>query len=234
MKKNHFLNVGIIQLELSESAADNLYRLEDALDRLMLSYHKPELVVGVETIMPGYKDTIPGILTDYLGSLAKKYGIYFIPGTLSERDESLPKGKQYNTAVVFNPKGELIGKYRKTAPWYPAEDVTMPRNKDDGYLVFDIPEKDTKVGVQICYDINFPEVSRNLTLMGAEVLVKLTMDPEELYKINDHFHISRAVENQAYLICTNATGQFMENSLYGHSMIVSPEGDKLWEASQTP
>ena len=62
-------------------------------------------------------------------------------------------------------------------------------------MVFDIPEKKTKVGVQICYDLNFPEISRNETLMGAEVLVKLTMDPQELYKLNEHYHYVRALEN---------------------------------------
>ena len=59
------------------------------------------------------------------------------------------------------------------------------------YMVFDIPEKKTKVGVQICYDLNFPEISRNETLMGAEVLVKLTMDLQELYKLNEHYHYLR-------------------------------------------
>lgn len=58
-------------------------------------------------------------------------------------------------------------------------------------MVFDIPEKKTKVGVQICYDLNFPEISRNETLMGTEVLVKLMMDPQELYKLNEHYHYLR-------------------------------------------
>ena len=88
-------------------------------------------------------------------------------------------------------------------------------------MVFDIPEKKTKVGVQICYDLNFPEISRNEALMGAEVLVKLTMDPQELYKLNEHYHYVRALENQAYLVCTNGTGFFGSHQLYGHSQIIS-------------
>ena len=102
------------------------------------------------------------------------------------------------------------------------------------YMVFDIPEKKTKVGVQICYDLNFPEISRNETLMGAEVLVKLTMDPQELYKLNEHYHYVRALENQAYLVCTNGTGFFGSHHLYGHSQIISPEGHCIWEAGETP
>lgn len=102
------------------------------------------------------------------------------------------------------------------------------------YMVFDIPEKKTKVGVQICYDLNFPEISRNETLMGAEVLVKLTMDPQELYKLNEHYHYVRALKNQAYLVCTNGTGFFGSHHLYGHSQIISPEGHCIWEAGETP
>lgn len=101
-------------------------------------------------------------------------------------------------------------------------------------MVFDIPEKNTKVGVQICYDLNFPEISRNETLMGAEVLVKLTMDPQELYKLNEHYHYVRALENQAYLVCTNGTGFFGSHHLYGHSQIISPEGHCIWEVGETP
>ena len=57
--------------------------------------------------------------------------------------------------------------------------------------------------------------------MGAEVLVKLTMDPQELYKLNEHYHYVRALENQADLVCTNGTGFFGSHQLYGHSQIIS-------------
>lgn len=162
-------------------------------------------------------------LTDFAGVPAG------IAGTMYEIDPSLPEGRFYNTAVVFNPEGKLIGKYRKMAPWRPGEDAAEPGKE---YLVFDIPERDTKVGVQICYDMNFPEISRNETLMGAEVLVKLTMDPQELFKLNQHIHYARALENQAYMVCTNGTGYFGGTHLYGHSQVITPEGNCIWEAEQ--
>ncbi|WP_379945745.1 carbon-nitrogen hydrolase family protein [Enterococcus devriesei] len=229
--KNRFLNVGIIQQTITENPIENLKLWEEALTKLMASYHKPELVIGVETITPFYSEVIPeGPLCVYFSSLAKKYGIYLIPGTIGETFE----GKLYNTAIFFNPKGEFIGKYRKMAPWYPAESHVTPGNIEDNMQIFEIPEKRTKIGIQICYDINFPEISRNQALLGAEVLVKLTMDPEELRLTNDPFHEVRAIENQAFLVCTNGVGQFLENSLYGHSMVVNPEGKRIWEASHTP
>lgn len=224
-----FLNVGIIQMSCSEDTAVNLAKIAERTDMLMQSYHKPDLVVGVEFMEAFTPDTIPGKITDYFSKIAKKHHIYFIPGTMYEYDESLPEGMFYNTAPVFNPDGELIGKYRKMAPWRPGEDQIEP-GKD--YFVFDIPEKKTKVGVQICYDLNFPEISRNQALEGAEVLVKLTLDLEELYKVNQHMHYARALENQAYFVCTNGTGFFGNCHAYGHSQVISPEGNCIWEASQ--
>ena len=117
------------------------------------------------------------------------------------------------------------------APWRPAEQFSAPGHE---YCVFEIPEKKTKIGLQICYDLNFPEISRNETLMGAEVLVKLTMDPQELYLLNKHIHYARALENQAYLVSTNGTGFFNAINLYGNSLVISPEGNVLCEAGQTP
>lgn len=224
-----FLNVGIIQMPCSHDTAENLALIEERTEQLMMDYHKPDLVVGVECMEAFTPDPIPGPITDFFSEIAKKHHIYFIPGTMYEYDESLPEGHFYNTAPVFNPEGELIAKYRKMAPWRPAEDVAIPGNE---YCVFDIPEKNTKVGVQICYDMNFPEISRNETLMGAEVLVKLTMDPQELYKLNEHYHYVRALENQAYMVCTNGTGFFGCNHLYGHSQVITPEGNCVWEAGQ--
>jgi len=226
-----FLNVGIIQMPVGLDTAENFRFLEEKTDSIMKSFHRPELVVGVESISACTPEAIPGKITDYFGAIAKRHGIYYIPGSFSEISPELPDKVTYNTAVVFNPQGEIIGKYRKMAPWRPAEAYSAPGRE---YLVFDIPEKETKIGVQICYDLNFPEISRNETLMGAEVLVKLTMDPQELYLINKHLHYARALENQAYLVSTNGTGFFNDIHLYGNSMVVSPEGNLVWEAGQEP
>lgn len=221
-----FLNVGLLQMPISPDTAENYERLEKALANIMSGHHRPELVVGVECLQSYTPEPIPGPSSDYFASLAKKYEIYFIPGTVYEVSDELPEGLFYNTAPVYNPKGELIERYRKMVPWYPSEEFAAPGNR---YVVFDIPEKQTKIGVQICYDMNFPEISRNETLMGAEVLVKLTMDPQELYHLNKHVHYARALENQAYFVSTNAVGQYGAFQLYGHSQVISPDGHLLWE-----
>ncbi len=226
---SRFLNVGIIQMPVKEDTSVNLAYLEDRLEHMMSVYHKPELVVGIECLQSYTPETIPGPTSDYFASLAKKYGIYFIPGTVYEISDELPEGLFYNSAPIYNPKGELIDVYRKMAPWRPSEEYAAPGRR---YVAFDIPEKQTRVGVQICYDLNFPEISRNEALMGAEVLVKLTMDPQELYAYNKHIHYARALENQAYMVSTNGVGNYGGYNLYGNSLVISPEGKLIWEAGQ--
>jgi len=222
-----FLNVGIIQMPVSKDTSVNLNYIKKKVNDLMCAYHRPELILGVEGGI-GYftPQEIPGPITDFLGEIAREYEIYFIPGTMYEKKD----GYVYNSAPIFNPKGELINVYRKMAPWRPAEDSAAPGYE---YVVFDIPEKETKIGVQICYDLNFPEISRNETLMGAEVLVKITMDPEELYHLNKPIHYARALENQAFLVSTNGVGSFGGSNLYGNSLVINPEGQTLWEAGAT-
>ena len=225
-----FLNVGVIQMPVSHDTSENLQYIEDSVASLMAGFRRPELIVGVESISSFTPEPIPGSITEYFGKMAKKYGIYLIPGTICEKSDDLPEGKYYNTAPIFNPKGELIDYYRKMVPWRPVEDMVEPGKR---YVVFDIPEKQTKIGVQICYDLNFPEISRNETLMGAEVLVKLTLDPQELYLLNRPIHFARALENQAFLVSTNGVGFHHSAHLYGHSMVIDPEGNLLWEAGET-
>ena len=226
-----FLNIGIIQMPITTDIHENLSYLEDAVERIMLNPRKPDLVVGCESVAMDIGEPIPGPQSNIWAGIAKKHGIYFIPGSMGEWDEELsPDGPYYNTAPVYDPSGKLLCKYRKMAPYRPLEDG-VPGDK---YCVFEIPERNTKIGLQICYDLNFPEISRNLTLLGAEVLVKITLDPSELYSINKHLHYARAVENQAYMVSVNATGPFMANLSYGNSMVVDPEGRLVWEAGENP
>lgn len=226
-----YLNVGIIQMPISTDINKNLEVLEKSLEAIMLNPRKPDLVVGCEAVAGDIGEPIPGPQSDKWAALAKEYGIYFIPGSMGEWDENISKeGPYYNTAPVYGPDGRLVTKYRKMAPYRPLEDG-VPGNE---YCVFELREKNTKIGLQICYDLNFPEISRNETLMGAEVLVKITLDPSELHRINYHLHYARAIENQAFLVSTNATGEYMSNLSCGNSMVIDPEGLLMWEAGENP
>jgi len=216
-------------MPINQDTVVNLKYIEEKVAAMMSSYPKPELIVGVECMESFTPEYIPGPMTEFFSAIAGKFGVYFIPGTMHEKHDDLPDGILYNTAPIFNPEGKLIDVYRKMAPWRPSESYAEPGKR---YVVFDIPEKQTKVGVQICHDLNFPEISRNEVLMGAEVLVKLTMAPQEIYFFNKPLHFARAIENQAYLVSTNGVGFFNGIHMFGNSQVINPEGQLLWEAGQ--
>jgi predicted amidohydrolase len=95
---------------------------------------------------------------------ARKHRIWLIPGSMFEVADD---GRIYNTAAVINPDGVVVHKYRKMFPFMPYEQGVTAGNE---FCIFDIPNIG-RFGLSICYDMWFPEVSRQLTSMGVEVLL---------------------------------------------------------------
>ena len=150
-----------------------------------------------------------------LGEIAKRFGIWLIPGSIVE---PAPNVGVYNTALVFNPAGELVSFYRKIFPWRPSEPFTMGSD----FSVFELPGLG-RVGLNICYDIWFPEVTRQLTWMGAELIVNLvrTTTPDrkqELVLVQ-----ANSIVNQVYILSVNAAAPIA----MGRSLVVDPDGDVL-------
>ncbi len=130
-------------------------------------------------------ETIPGPSTDYFGELAKKHSLHIVL-SLYERDRHLI----YNTAVLLGPDGGLIGKYRKVC--LPHSEVEKGVAAGDEYPVFQTSFG--KVGMMICYDGFFPEVARELSVRGAEVIAW------PVWGCNPLLARARACENHVYLV----------------------------------
>lgn len=231
---SRFLNVGIIQMPVSPDPARNLDHIKKSVDKMMSGYVRPELIVGVEYgISKGHPEAIPGSTTDYLSSIARKHGIYFVPGTMSEKSDELEDGEFFNTCPVFGPDGELIAKYRKKAPFKPGE-PSSPSLSDD-YCIIEIKEKSIKVGILICYDQFFPEIPRTLALMGAELILCPASDPMEFDHIPDILPRARALENEVFYIWTSdAKSEWTDTNSCGSSTIVNPEGKVIYKCGMMP
>lgn len=130
-------------------------------------------------------ETVPGPTTEYFAELARKHNLYIVAG-LYERAAHLV----YNVAVLLSPEGKVAGKYRKvTLPDGEAERGVAPGSD---YPVFQT--RFGTLGMMICYDGFFPEVARELTRRGAEVIAW------PVWGVNPELARARAAENQVYLV----------------------------------
>lgn len=141
--------------------------------------------VGLRLRPEELAEPVPGPTTEYFGELAKRHGVHLV-FSLHERDGHLV----YNAAVLLGPDGRLIGKYRKTClPPGEAEAGIAPGH---GYPVFDT--RIGRIGMMVCYDGFFPEVARELTNRGAEVIAW------PVWGCNPLLAQARACENHVYLV----------------------------------
>ena len=159
-------------------------------------------------------ETIPGPLTDRLCALARQVGKWLVPGSIYERSG---RGV-HNTAIAISPQGEIVAVYRKLFPWLPLE-TSVP---GDAFTVFDIPGAG-RFGLMICYDGWYPEVSRTLAWMGAEVILQPTLTKTVDREQELVMARANAIVNQLYLVNPNYGGLFGT----GRSVIVDPEGTVL-------
>ncbi len=188
----------------------------------------PELMpTGLAPFAPGAPsdfeaqaaETIPGPTTQRFAALAERYHRWLAPGSLFEREGS----HVYNTAVVFSPHGEMVARYRKLFPWRPYEQTTP----GDSLCTFDVPEKG-RIGLTICYDLWFPEVSRGLALRGAEVILHPSMTSTVDRPQEQTLARATAIFNQAYFIDVNG----LAPAGGGLSIFVDPNGRDLQTAGE--
>jgi predicted amidohydrolase len=139
---------------------------------------------GLEKSYAEVAEPVPGPSTDYLGTLASKHDLYIVAG-LVERDEHVI----YNVAVLIGPDGKLVGKYRKVT--LPRGEIEMGVAPGDYYPVFET--RFGRVGMMVCYDGFFPEVARELSNRGAEVIAW------PVAGCNPLLAAARACENHVYL-----------------------------------
>ncbi|MGN6452381.1 MAG: carbon-nitrogen hydrolase family protein [Steroidobacteraceae bacterium] len=166
-------------------------------------------------------DRIPGQLTAVLGAACERTGLHCVVGMLETEGSAL-----YNTAVLIGPEG-VIGRYRKShIACIGVDCFTAPGNEP--YKVFDTPVG--RIGLQICYDWRFPEITRVLALQGAEMIIHPTNSPIQAREIAEYITRARAAENAVFFVTANRCGNEMGTAFFGWSQIVDPRGRRVVEA----
>lgn len=175
-----------------------------------------------------------------IAETAKEENIHVLAGSIPEIEMSLAEeGKDeksiYNTSVLFDNQGKILGKHRKMHLFdidvkgkiYFKESDTLSAGSNFTVIETEL----ARIGIGICYDIRFVELSRIMTLNGAEILIfpgafNLTTGPahwEILFK-------SRALDNQVYTIgVAPALDKTANYNSFGHSIAVNPWGEVIEE-----
>ena len=174
---------------------------------------KADLVVLGETLTyygsgrtPGETaEPIPGPSSTYFAELARKHGLYIVAGLFEREGRAV-----YNSAILAAPDGTLAGKYRKVA--LPESEIEAGVTPGLEYPVFDT--RFGRLGIMICYDGFFPEVARELTKRGAEVIAW------PVWGVNPELARARAAENHVYLVSSTyepVSSQWGYSAVWDHA-----------------
>ena len=242
---------GLIQMSVPLSEGDaGIHDIKEAMIRKHIPYIEEAGEKGVQILClqeifstpyfcPGQSaewydaaEPVPGPTVERMREYAKKYSMVMIVPVFEKEQV----GVLYNTAVVIDADGTVLGKYRKNhiphTSGFWEKFFFRPGNL--GYPVFQT--KYCKVGVYICYDRHFPEGARILGLNGAEIVYNPSATVEGLsqylWKLEQPAH---AAANGYFMGCINRVGTekpWNIGKFYGSSYFVDPRGQIFAQASE--
>lgn len=180
-----------------------------------------------------YAQEIPGDYTEKFCKVAKERGLHIVMGTITEKVGE----DYYNTSVLIDDSGKILGKYSKSRLWFPEKKHLKEGNET--------PVFETKfggVGITICWDLAFPEITKEMALKGAKIVFCPSLwYYEDKYgaltsealkkKVPEHdtdaifvdaCASARAIENEIVHIFVNAAGRHRSLSLLGRTQINIP------------
>ncbi len=226
------MRVTCIQLEMKDQSKGN--NRDDLLEMLEQA-PESDLIILPEIWPIGFfrfdhyqneSETIDGPIVSLLREKAREKGCYLHMGSFVEKDEN----GFYNTSLMFDPKGEIIAKYKKIHLFgYQSEEQQL---LTPGETIITAETEFGVVGLSTCYDLRFPELFRKMVDKGATIFLVTSAWPKVRLEAWKLFCQTRALENLSFLISCNCAG-FNDGKQYaGNSMIVSPQGEILAKAGE--
>jgi predicted amidohydrolase len=218
----HFAIAGI-QMQLGHGS--NIDAMRHRLDLTMHLYPWVQLVMFSELAVYGpllqHAQPLPGTAEAAFQEMARHHRIWLVNGSMYERRD----GGIYNTTSIIDPEGEIVGRYRKMFPFRPLEQGVQAGNE---FFVWDI-EGAGRFGILNCYDIWFPETSRQLVAMGAEVI----LHPVMTHTIDRDVDIAIAHATSAMMQCFVFDVNGLGAGGNGHSCVFDPSGRVLYRGDAT-
>jgi len=203
---------------------DNVEPMRHRLDVLMARFPWTQMVLFSELApfgpLPRYAQPFPNQQIEHFCVDARRHGVWLIPGSMFEKGDD---GKIYNTSVVINPEGQVVAKYRKMFPFRPYESEVEAGTE---FCVFDVPDVG-RFGLSICYDIWFPETTRQLTSQGVEVLLHPVLTGTTDRDAELAIARATAAQFQCYVFDVNGLGA----GGVGRSCVVDPSATVLHQSA---
>jgi predicted amidohydrolase len=222
-------------IQLDIKFGDPVFNYQQVEEKVAIAVEKdnPAIIVLPELWTTGYDLTRLDVIADekgektkqFLSQLSKKYHVNIIGGSVAKKMQD----NVTNTMYIMNNQGEFVHEYSKLHLFkLMDEHHYLTAGTEKGLFEID----GIKCAGVICYDIRFPEWIRAHTTKGAEVLFVVAEWP--LPRLN-HWRtllLSRAIENQCYVVACNRSGSDPKNEFAGHSMIIDPWGTIIAEADE--
>ncbi len=235
------VNIGLLQMMMSKNPSENLKKallmISEAAERgvdvvclpeLFMTHYFPQELGG----SPPHWEKIPGEVTRSLSEAARRNNVVLVAGSLCENAGT----RFYNTSLVFDSDGRLLGKYRKMHlphdECFYEKSYFSPGNL--GYRVFETSIGN--IGVSICYDQWFPEVARINTLMGADIIFypsaigTVEGIAQEEGSWRDAWitvHRGHAISNATTIVAVNRAGKEGRINFWGSSFVCDAFGKIL-------
>jgi len=166
-------------------------------------------------------EPIPGETTGIFSKKSKESNVV----TICPLYEKGSNGSYYNSAVVIDNHGEIMGVYRKNhIPQIPLwNEKFYFRPGDKGFPVF--KTEYATIGIQVCWDNFFPEGSRILALKGAEIIFAPTACAFASHEKWEKIICGNAIANNLFVVRINRVGSEEKQDFYGKSFCVNPHGE---------
>lgn len=202
----------------------NVEGMRQRLDVLMARFPWVQMALFSELAPYGpldrYAQPYPNDVISVFQEDARRHGIWLVPGSMFIKGED---GLIRNTSFVINPDGEVVAQYSKMFPFRPYE-AGIEAGKE--FCVFDVPGVG-RFGLSICYDIWFPETTRQMTALGAEVLLHPVLTGTTDREAEISIARATAAQFQCYVVDVNGLGA----GGVGRSLVVDPTATILHQSA---
>lgn len=226
------MKVAVVQFKASTKKEDNLKKILSYISKAAAKNATlcafPEFMMfytnssQTSKQLANLAETIKGNFVTTISNAAKENHIQVV-GSFYEK--SRKKDRVYDTSFVIDKSGKVISTYRKIHLYDALGFRESDKMTSGSKIAKPVKTSIGKIGMMICYDLRFPEMSRSLAVAGSEVLiapsawVKGDMKEEHWITINK----TRAIENGCYVIAPDQVG----NIYCGRSLVVDPYGKIL-------